>query len=128
LLALALLLPPPADGGDGSSSSSAPARCCEELAAAGQYSSDSCVALWPAWKVTEVGYSAHLCFSHALFFFLSLEHRSRDMQFAYPQSQYGILLFESNLISVKFIYLAVDIFDCEKIGNHKVINKLVPFV
>jgi hypothetical protein len=72
--------------------------------------------------------SAHLCFSHALFFFLSLEHRSRDMQFAYPQSQYGILLFESNLISVKFIYLAVDIFDCEKIGNYKVINKLVPFV
>ena len=50
------------------------------------------------------------------------------MQFAYPQSQYGILLFESNLISVKFIYLAVDIFDCEKIGNPKVINKLVPFV
>ena len=50
------------------------------------------------------------------------------MHFAYPQSQYDILLFESNLISVKFIYLAVDIFDCEKIGIHKAIIKLVPFV
>lgn len=63
-----------------------------------------------------------------LCFFLSLEQRSRDMHFAYPQSQYDILLFESNLISVKFIYLAVDIFDCEKIGIHKAIIKLVPFV
>lgn len=50
------------------------------------------------------------------------------MHFAYPQSQYDILLFESNLISVKFIYLAVDIFDCVKIGIHKAIIKLVPFV
>jgi hypothetical protein len=50
------------------------------------------------------------------------------MHFAYPQSQYDILLFESNLISVKFIYLAVDIFDCEKIGIHKAIIKLVSFV